>query len=110
MQFEEEPPVEEEYVSNFVFLKNYARFNHIPSTWVLLDSCSTVSLFKSEQYVTNIRKGSRILKALTNSGQQLSTYIADTKYFGQVWFNEESLANIFSLADVCKYARVTMDS
>ena len=67
-------------------------------------------MFKSKQYVTNIRKGSRILKSLTNGGQQLSTNIADTKYFGQVWFNEESLANIFSLAGVCKYARVTMDS
>ena len=60
--------------------------------------------------MTNIRKGKRVLKALTNGGQQLSTDIADTKYFGQVWFNEESLANIFSLADVYKYARVTMDS
>jgi len=60
--------------------------------------------------VSKIRKDNRVLKALTNGEQQKSTEMADTKYFGQVWFNEESLANIFSLADVCKYARVTMDS
>ena len=109
MQVEEEYPDKEEYVSNFVFLKNDTRFDHIP-LHVLFDSCSTVSVFKSKQYVTSIRKGSRILKTLTNGGQQVSTNIADTKYFGQVWFNEESLTNIFSLVDVCKYARVTKNS
>ena len=75
-----------------------------------MDSCSTVSVFKTPEDVTNIRRGKRTLTALTNGGKQESRDIADTKYFGQVWFNEESMANIFSLADVCKYARVTMDS
>ena len=73
-----EEPCEEKYVSKFVFLqKQDMRLNHIPSTWVLLDSCSTVSVFKTRKYVTNIRKGPRILKALTNGGHQSSTDIAD---------------------------------
>ena len=60
--------------------------------------------------MTNIRKSNRTLTALTNGGQQRSNEVADTQHFGQVWFNEESMANIFSLADVCKHARVTMES
>ena len=111
LNVELEESYEEEYVSEFVFLqKQDTRLSHIPSTWVLLDSCSTVSVFKTRKYVTNIRKGDRILKALTNGGHQSSTDIADTQNFGHVWFNEDSLANILSLAEVSKHARVTMDT
>ena len=75
-----------------------------------LDSRSTISVFKEENYVSNNRKSERAIIALTNGGQQKSRNVADTKYFGQVWFHQKSLANILSLADVVKYAKVTMDS
>ena len=48
--------------------------------------------------------------AITNGGQQSSRNVADTQFFGQVWYNDKSIANILSLADVTKHARVTMDS
>jgi hypothetical protein len=101
---------EEEYESQYVFVQSDPKYSHIPSTWLLLDSCSTVSVMKSRDYVKNIRKGTRALVALTNGGQQKSKDVAGTQHFGQVWFNEKSMANILTLADVVKYARVTMDS
>ena len=101
---------EEEYESQYVFVQSDPKYSHIPSTWLLLDSCSTVSVMKSREYVKNIRKGTRTLVALTNGGQQKSKDVADTQHFGQVWFNEKSLANILSLADVVKYAKVTLNS
>ena len=49
LQLEEKYPTEEEYVSDFTFLKNdSSRFSHISLTWILLDSYSTVSVFKSD--------------------------------------------------------------
>ena len=108
---DEEYTDEEEYDSHFVFVQKDPRYNsHIPSTWILLDSCSTMSIFKTKAYVSNVRKGERTLVAITNGGQQISRHVVDTKVFEQVWFNHKSIANIFSLVNVVKYARVTMDS
>ena len=108
---DEECTDEEEYDSHFVFVQKDPRYNsHIPSTWILLDSCSTISIFKTKTHVSNVRKGERTLVAITNGGQQISRHVVDTKVFGQVWFNHKSIANIFSLVNVVKYARVTMDS
>ena len=98
------------YTSDFVFIQKGTRCQSIPSTWILLDSASTVSVIKNKVYVRNIRESSRASTALTNGGQQILCEVADTRYFRQVWFNEASMANILALAGVCKYARVTMES
>jgi hypothetical protein len=60
--------------------------------------------------LTNIRDSGRTLRAITNGGHQDSTKIGDFPNLGEVWFNENSIANILSLADVCTVCRVTMDS
>jgi GMP synthase PP-ATPase subunit len=36
--------------------------------------------------------------------------VGDLPGFGQVWYNEDSLANILSLAELRKICRVTMDT
>ena len=41
--------VEEKSVRYFQFLQKHPRYSQSPSTWVLLDSCSTVSVFKSKE-------------------------------------------------------------
>ena len=110
LHIDEEHSNEEEYTSDFVFLQKDPKYKYIPSTWVLLDSCFKMSVFKTRSYMTNIRKSASNLTVLTNGGEQRSNEVADTKYFGQVWFNEGSMANIFSLADLYKYVRVTIDS
>ena len=60
--------------------------------------------------MTNIRDIERTLTTHTNGGTQKSTKVADTRFFGQVWLNPDSMTNIFFLTDVCKYANVPMDS
>ena len=82
----------------------------IPSTWVLLDSQSTVSVFCNRHFLTNIRASPTPLKVFTNGGTQLSTLIGDVRNFGTVWYNPHSLANIMSLAQVRRQCRVTMDT
>ena len=82
----------------------------IDKNWILLDSQSTVSVFKNPAMLANIRQSPHILRALTNGGHQDSNLIGDFPNLGPVWYNSESLANILSLPDVRKVCRVTMDT
>jgi hypothetical protein len=41
---------------------------------------------------------------------QESKLVGDFPNLGEVWFNDNSIANILSLADVRKVCRVTMDT
>jgi hypothetical protein len=82
----------------------------IDPDWILLDSQSTISVFRNPIMLTNIRKSGRILRAITNGGYQDSDMVGDFPNLGEVWYNSNSIANILSLADVRKVCRVTMDS
>ena len=82
----------------------------IHKDWILLDSQSTVSVFKNAAMLTNIRRSPNVLRALTNEGHQDSTLLGDFPNLGTVWYNNESLANILSLSKVSKVCRMTMDT
>ena len=83
----------------------------IPNTWVLLDSQSTVNIFKNPAFLTNIRESpSGHLRVLTNGGLCTSHLVGDLPNFGTVWFNPQSLANILSLRAVRQICCVTMDT
>jgi hypothetical protein len=94
----------------FNFHQNDARYDIIPDTWILLDSQSTVSVFKNPRYLSNIRISDSTLRVHTNGGTQFSSQVGTLKNFGEVWFNRESLANILSMAAVRKICRITMDT
>jgi hypothetical protein len=116
-------PTEEPYESEFTFLQHEHvdeqhfmfnqtdfRFSFIPDTWILLDSQSTVSVFKNRRYLSNIKDSHKTLRVHTNGGTQLSTQVGTVRNFGNVWFNPDSLANILSMAAVRKVCRITMDT
>jgi Reverse transcriptase (RNA-dependent DNA polymerase)/Zinc knuckle len=86
------------------------RYEVIPSSWILLDSQSNISVFNNKQMVTNIRVSPQEVCDRTNGGEQTSTHIADFKNLGVVWYNPELIANILSLSEVRKKCRVTMDT
>ena len=79
---------------------------------VILDSASTVSVFRNRSLLTNIGEspdGDR-LNVYTNGGSQESTLVGTLNGFGNVWYNPKSLANILSMAAVRKKFRITMDT
>jgi hypothetical protein len=84
----------------------------ISRTWILLDSESTVSIFNNKKLLKNIRHcgNEQGLRIYSNGGHQDTHMVGDLPGFGQVWYNQESLANILSLAEVRKVCRVTMDT
>ena len=106
--------VQMETISNadpeFTFTQMTDDYSNIPSHWVLLDSQSTVSVFKYRGYLSNIRQSPSTLKVKTNGGVQTCTKIGEVKNFGTVWYDPKSLTNILSLAAVRKICRITMDS
>ena len=82
---------------------------HVPENWVLLNSQSTVSVFRKKSLLSNIREGAKRLRLIMNGGEQISTLVGDLRNFGTVWYNQTSLANMLSMADVRKRCRITMD-
>ena len=85
----------------------------IDENFILLDSESTVCTFHNRKLLKNIRvhSGGKSAEVHTNGGTQTSVLVADyTTLDIPVWLNDESLANILSLAVVRKKFRVTMDT
>ncbi len=108
--FQVEQPDDADTGVGFTFTSIESKHQTIPTTWVLLDSQSTVSVFCNKFLLTRICRCNTPLKVFTNGGQQISTLIGEVKNFGTVWYNPHSLANILSLAQVRKRFRVTMDT
>ncbi|KAI2499682.1 Reverse transcriptase (RNA-dependent DNA polymerase) [Fragilaria crotonensis] len=94
----------------YAVMMTQAEERGIDPNWILLDSQSTISVFRNKDMLCNVRRSPHILRAITNGGHQDSSMIGDFPNLGPVWYNERSIANILSLADVRKVCTVTMDT
>ena len=65
---------------------------------MLLDSDSTVSIFRNQDMLTNIHEVDEPLYLETNGGgYQVSNNMGTVKNIGEVWYNpESSIANVLS--------------
>ena len=97
-------------LTQYAFVLAQSSNSGINPNWILLDSQSTISVFCNHTMLSNIRRGTHTLRAITNGGHQDSEWVGDFPNLGEVWYNPHSIANILSLADVRKVCRVTMDS
>ena len=89
-----------------------AIFNRaLPTTWLLLDSCSTTNLICNKDWLHDIHESGISITLRCNAG---SVRLTTQGYFGSypepVWFNPHGIANIMSLDNVAKYFRITMDT
>ena len=77
---------------------------------ITLDNGSTLSLFCNPELVKDIRQSNTTLKMHTNAGSKESNQQATVPGFGNVWFHEEAIANIFGFGDLASKYRITYDS
>lgn len=82
----------------------------LPDHWILLDTQSSISVFRNAAMLSNIRPADSPLTVYTNGGAQRSTHCGDITNLGTVWYNPRSIANILSLAQVRRVCRVTLDT
>ena len=77
---------------------------------ITLDNGSTLSLFCNHEFVKDIRQSNTTLKMRTNAGSKESYQQATVPGFGNVWFHEDVIANIFGFGDLVSKYRITYDS
>jgi len=73
-----------------------------PSTWLILNTCSSHSVTNNQKIMTNRSKCSKdaALK-ITNAGEKIFSEIARLKRYAiGIYFNEDSLGTILSFCDV----------
>ena len=71
----------------------------IPKSWLLLDMCSTVSVYTNEDIVIDIRdiSSNEYVTAVTNGGSQVYKKIVHLIILPiKVHFNQDSMGNILS--------------
>ena len=82
----------------------------LPKSWIFLDTQLTISVFNNRSMLSDIQPSEHKLRVQTNGGYQDSNMKGVFKNLGPVWFNRASIANILSLAEVCKVCHVTLDT
>ena len=63
---------------------------------IIIDNGSTINLFGNPDLVNNIRKSESKLTMSTNAGSKTNNVKAEVPGIGDVWFDKEAIANIFS--------------
>jgi hypothetical protein len=69
-----------------------------------------MSLFGNKDYVAGMQESNGTLELHTNGGPIVSSKKASVDRFGKVWYNKDSVANVFSFAEMRKLYCITYDS
>ena len=83
--------------------------DELPNNRAYLDGCSTVTAFKSKEYLENIRSVKQGVKINCNSGVMRTNELGDYGSMN-VWYIPNGIANIFSMNELEKKHRITYDS
>ena len=84
----------------------------ITKEWMLLDSQSTVHIFRNKELLQDIyqvQEGYGV-RCYCNGGYQDTNQRGTLPGVGKVWYNEESLANILSFAKISDKYCITIDT
>ena len=77
---------------------------------MILDSGSSIDIFRNPQLVTDSKRSDQVLRLSTDVGSKTKQIQAVVPDYGKFWYEDKSIANIFSLNNLVKKYRVTYDS
>ena len=64
---------------------------------IILDNGSTIDLFMNKEFIQDIRAADQPMELHTNTGSKMNNNNVTVTSFGEVWYDEDAIANIFSL-------------
>ncbi len=77
---------------------------------IILDNGSTVDLFMNKDFVSDIAISEKPMELHTNTGTKINTQKTQVPRFGEVWYDKDAIANIFSLKNLMKEHWVKFNS
>ena len=95
---------------SFEHILQQSKGESICKSWLLLDNQSTVNVFANKELLTDIQEVPMWLKILSTGGISKTNQIGHFKGYGWVWYHDEGIANMLSLARVKSKFRITYDS
>ena len=91
---------------NEVSLHTTKGLSNIPESWILLDNQSTIDVFSNPKLLVNIRRADKSMNILSTGGVSHTEFIGNLPGYGTVWYQPNGIANILSLARLCKQGYV----
>jgi hypothetical protein len=83
---------------------------HVNPTRILLDSQSTTDISSNASLLTDIHESGKSINIHCSAGTRRVTKVGTLRNYGEVWYNENAIANILSLAQVKECYPVKYDS
>ncbi len=112
MESEENEEKEEKNWCGFQHTSLLSQNDHLSDMkrYIILDNGSTVDLFSNRDFVTNVKTSNQAMELHTNSGSKINRQKADIPGYGEVWYDQDAIANIFSLKNLLKGHHVDFNS
>ena len=63
---------------------------------IILDNGSTIDLFMNREFIQDIRAADQPMELHTNMGSKINNTKVTVPRFGEVWYDEDAIANIAS--------------
>ena len=94
-------------VEDFVFNQAEQGVNR---NWIILDTGSTTDIFCNDKLLSDIHETDQTITIHCNAGTCVTNKVGTLSGYGEVWFSEQAIANILSLANVSKRYPVVYNS
>ena len=73
---------------------------------IIIDSGSSISLFKDKEYLKKLENAKQRLVMETNAGSKFIKHKGKIPGYGQVWYDDEAISNLFSISDMAKKGHI----
>ena len=88
--------------SGTIHTHSYAQINKHIYNWILLNTCSSINLFRNQSFVHNVHQVNTALSLATNAGMMMTNVEAELPGYGMVWFDPQAMEKVLSFGNIDK--------